>query len=84
MQKQYVPDAATGIVSEEKLPPYGEMAEEGRYHIDRRKKGGTAMTKEYFKDWNYKKHAKFVTAVYLGLYAIDMTASYFLLKKLLK
>ena len=51
---------------------------------DERKKGGTAMTKEYFKDWNYKKHAKFVTAVYLGLYAIDMTASYFLLKKLLK
>jgi len=42
------------------------------------------MTKEYFKDWNYKKHAKFVTAVYLGLYAIDMTASYFILKKLLK
>lgn len=42
------------------------------------------MMKEYFKDWNYKKHAKFVTAVYLGLYAIDMTASYFLLKKLLK
>ena len=42
------------------------------------------MKKEYFKDWNYKKHAKFVTAVYLGLYAIDMTASYFILKKLLK
>lgn len=35
-----------------------------------------------FKDWNYKKHAKLVTGIYLGLYAIDMTVSYLLIKKL--
>lgn len=39
--------------------------------------------KDYFKDWNYKKHAKFVTSVYLGLYAFEMTVSYFIVKKLL-
>lgn len=39
------------------------------------------MKKDYFKDWNYKKHAKFVTCVYLSLYAVDMTVSYFILKK---
>ena len=37
--------------------------------------------KDYFKDWNYKKHAKFVTGVYLSLYAFDMTVSYLILKK---
>ena len=42
------------------------------------------MNRDYFNDWNYKNHAKFVTAGYLGLYAIDMTASYFILKKYLK
>ena len=39
------------------------------------------INKDYSKDWNYKKHAKFCTAVYLGLYALDMTVSYFVLKK---
>ena len=39
------------------------------------------LNKDYFKDWNYKKHAKFCTAVYLGLYAFDMTVSYFIIKK---
>ena len=38
----------------------------------------------YFTHRNYKKHAKFCTAVYLGLYAFDMTASYFIIKKLIK
>lgn len=38
---------------------------------------------EYFSNWNYKKHAKFCTAVYLGLYAFDMTVPYFLVKKIL-
>lgn len=42
------------------------------------------LNKDYFKDWNYKKHAKFCTAVYLGLYAFDMTVSYFIIKKVLK
>ena len=39
---------------------------------------------DFFKDWNYKKHAKFCTAVYAGLYAFDMTISYFIIKKMLK
>ena len=39
--------------------------------------------KNFFKDWNYKKHAKFVTGVYLALYAIDMTAGYFICRKCL-
>lgn len=36
---------------------------------------------DYFKDWNYKKHAKFCTTLYLGLYAFDMIFSYFIIKK---
>lgn len=39
--------------------------------------------RDFFSNWNYKKHAKFCTAVYLSLYAIDMTVSYFICKKLL-
>lgn len=39
--------------------------------------------KGFFSHWNYKKHAKFCTAVYLGLYAIDMTLSYIIIKKIL-
>ena len=39
--------------------------------------------KNFFKDWNYKKHAKFVTGVYLALYAIDMTAGSFICRKCL-
>ena len=37
---------------------------------------------DYFKDWNYRKHAKFCTAIYLGLYAFDMIVSYFIIRKL--
>lgn len=37
--------------------------------------------KNYFKDWDFKKHFKFVTAVYAGLYLIDMTLGYLLAKK---
>ena len=33
------------------------------------------------KDWNYKKHAKLVTGIYLGLWAIDMTLGYLVVKK---
>ena len=40
--------------------------------------------REYFRNWNYKKHAKFCTALYLGMYAFDMTVSYFIVKKMLK
>ena len=39
--------------------------------------------RNYFSHWNYRKHAKFCTAVYLSLYAFDMTVSYFICKKLL-
>lgn len=39
--------------------------------------------RNFFRNWNYKKHAKFCTAVYLSLYAFDMTVSYFICKKLL-
>lgn len=42
------------------------------------------LSEEYFKNWNYKKHAKFCTAVYLSLYAFDMTVSYFIVRKLLE
>ena len=49
-----------------------------------RTKSMKKLNKDYFKDWNYKKHAKFCTAVYLGLYAFDMTVSYFIIKKVLK
>lgn len=38
---------------------------------------------DYFKDWNYKKHAKLCATVYLSLFAFDMTVSYFIVKKLL-
>ena len=36
--------------------------------------------RNYFTHWNYKKHAKFCTAVYLSLYVFDMTISYFICK----
>lgn len=49
-----------------------------------RTKSMKKLNKDYFKDWNYKKHAKFCTAVYLGLYAFDMTVSYFIIKKVFK
>ena len=37
----------------------------------------------YFKDWNYKKHAKLCYTVYLALFAIDMTLGYVVAKKVL-
>lgn len=37
-----------------------------------------------FKNWNYKKHAKFVSGVYLTLWAIDMTLGYLAVKKCIK
>ncbi len=36
---------------------------------------------DYVIECDYKKHARFCTALYLGLYAFDMTFSYFILKK---
>ena len=34
-----------------------------------------------FKNWDFKKHAKVVSAIYLTCYAIDMTIGYILVKK---
>ena len=34
-----------------------------------------------FKDWDFKKHAKVVSAIYLTCYAIDMTVGYIMMKK---
>ncbi len=42
------------------------------------------ISEDYFKNLNYKKHANFCTAVYLSLYAFDMTVSYFIIRKLLE
>lgn len=39
--------------------------------------------KNFFKNWNYKKHAKVVTGIYLALYAVDMTLGYVVAKKCL-
>ena len=41
------------------------------------------IMKNFFKDWNFKKHAKLVTGVYLVCYAIDMTLGYAVAKKCL-
>jgi len=42
------------------------------------------LNADYFYDWDYKKHARFCTALYLALYAFDMTFSYFIIKKIVK
>ena len=42
------------------------------------------FTADYYKDWDYKKHASFCTGLYLALYAFDMTFSYFIIKKVAK
>ena len=42
------------------------------------------LNADYFTEWNYKKHARFCTALYLGLYAFDMTLSYFIIKKVMQ
>lgn len=41
------------------------------------------INEEYFRNWNYKKHAKLCLAIYGALFAFDMTISYPILKKLL-
>lgn len=40
--------------------------------------------KKLLRDWNYKKHAKFVTGLYLAMYAVDMTIGYVVMKKCLE
>ena len=41
------------------------------------------VIQSFFSHWNYKKHAKFCTAVYLSMFAFDMTVSYFIYKKVI-
>jgi len=36
--------------------------------------------KNLLKNWDYKKHAKVVTGIYLACYAIDMTLGYLIVK----
>ncbi len=38
---------------------------------------------DFFKDWNYRKHAKLCCGVYAVLFALDMTLGYAIAKKLL-
>jgi len=37
----------------------------------------------YFRNWDYRKHAKLCIAVYAVLFALDMTVGYLLAKKIL-
>ena len=37
---------------------------------------------DYFKEWNYRKHAKLCIGVYAARFAIDMTVGYLVAKRL--
>ena len=39
---------------------------------------------DYFNDWDYKKHARFVTALYLSMYLFNITFSHFIFSKVVK
>lgn len=39
--------------------------------------------RDYFKNWNFKKHATTVTTFYAILYLLDMTLGYVIAKKVL-
>lgn len=43
-------------------------------------KEGRKMKKP-FQNWTFKKHVRFVTAVHVASYAVDLTLSYFIIKK---
>ena len=66
--------AAVRPVSRDKLPTISK---------DKLPSVSREDVRKYFSNWNYRKHAKFCTALYLSLYAIDMTVSYFICKKML-
>ena len=38
---------------------------------------------EYYRNWDYRKHAKLCVAVYLALFVLDMTLGYAVAKRLL-
>ena len=42
------------------------------------------FSKDYFKDYSYKKHAKLCGCIYGALIAFDMTVSYVIIKKYLE
>lgn len=72
----YVPEVEPEDILEESLPLLKKVGAAMRALPDGR-------MRDYFSHWNYRKHAKFCTAVYLGLYAFDMTVSYFICKGVL-
>ncbi len=37
----------------------------------------------FFKDWNYRKHAKLCCGLYATLFVLDMTLGYVIAKKVL-
>lgn len=39
-------------------------------------------TTKCLKDWDFKKHLKIVSAIYLVCYAIDLTLGFLLIKKI--
>ena len=41
------------------------------------------ISEEWFKNWNYEKHAALCVAVYATLFVLDMTLGYILAKKVL-
>ena len=37
--------------------------------------------KRPFQNWTFKKHVRFVTAIHLACYAVDLTLSFYIIKK---
>lgn len=89
-------DTFCRVLSEQAEEAAAEKAEEQRSFL--KKSMGAVQTatkklpekrpsgkevRDYFSHWNYKKHAKFCTGLYLSLYLFDMTVSYFICKKAL-
>ena len=37
--------------------------------------------KRPFQNWTFKKHVRFVTLVHLASFAVDLTLSYYIIKK---
>ena len=37
--------------------------------------------KKPFQNWTFKKHVRFVTMIHAACYAIDLTLSYYIIKK---
>ena len=37
--------------------------------------------KRPFQNWTFKKHVKFITAIHAACFAVDLTLSYYIIKK---